>query len=142
MTGVDQKQKKTLMCMLEKLRLNRGWFDYIEAGTARLYVNSNKYDDSYPGELTVDARRTLKRMTDRVRGKAKSEKAGFEEWQKEFMLWYYHNFEKGLAEISRLESTQGYEAKSKRLVRWRDSQEKDRRSIIWCYYEYQPRPWW
>jgi hypothetical protein len=142
MTGVDEKQKKALICILDKLRLNRGWFDYIEAGPARLYVNSNKYDGQYPEDLSIDARQVLKNMTERIRTKAKTEKEGYQQWHKEFMLWYYHNFEKGLAEISALYSTQGYEKKAKALMNWVERMEKDSRSIIWCYYKHQPRPWW
>ena len=141
MDNIDQKQKKTLMCILEKLRLNRGWFDYMEARDARMYVNSDKYNDKYPSELAVDARMVLKLMTNRVRAKAKSQKEGFQLWQTGFMRWYYDDLEKGLSEISNLYSIHGYEKKAKMMMQWRDRMEKDSRSIIWCYYEHQ-KSWW
>lgn len=141
MDNIDQKQKKTLMCILEKLRRNRGWFDYMQASDARMYVNSDKYNDKYPSELAVDARMVLKLMTNRVRSRAKSEKEGFQEWQKGFMKWYYDDLERGLSEISNLYSIHGYEKKAKMMMQWRDRMENDSRSIIWCYYEHQ-KSWW
>ncbi len=141
-TRIDEKQKKTLICMLNKLRLNRGWFDYIEGPKAREYVNTNNLNGTYPSEHTVDARRILKATTDQIRSKARSEKQGFQDWQTAFMDWYTKRFEFGLAEISRLESTNGYEIKSKLLSRWRNDQQKDPRSIIWCYFKFQGSSWW